>query len=179
MQKNLLLDSVCNVNDKALYKHLFRFSFYLVLLDLYIVVAKLFNYCIFLQAKVAVAEQTEKDIEETRSLYVPMAINTQILFFYIFFQTVLELYMFVFVSHNTISHIVSLSHRPKWQLLNRQKRTLMRPVAYTSPWPSTRRSCFSAWLIWQTLIPCISTRWNGSSASSWEASPMQRGQVGS
>ena len=29
----------------------------------------------------AVAEQTEKDIDETRSLYIPVAVNTQILFF--------------------------------------------------------------------------------------------------
>lgn len=29
----------------------------------------------------AIAEQTEKDIDETRSLYIPVAVNTQILFF--------------------------------------------------------------------------------------------------
>ena len=34
-----------------------------------------------LQAKVVIAEQTEKDIDETRSLYIPVAVNTQILFF--------------------------------------------------------------------------------------------------
>ena len=34
-----------------------------------------------LQAKVAIAEQTEKDIDETRCLYIPVAVNTQILFF--------------------------------------------------------------------------------------------------
>jgi dynein heavy chain, axonemal len=34
-----------------------------------------------LQAKVIIAEQTEKDIDVTRSLYIPVAINTQILFF--------------------------------------------------------------------------------------------------
>ena len=28
-----------------------------------------------------VAEQTEKDIDQTRSLYIPVAVNTQILFF--------------------------------------------------------------------------------------------------
>ena len=28
-----------------------------------------------------IAEETEKDIDETRSLYVPVAVNTQILFF--------------------------------------------------------------------------------------------------
>ena len=33
------------------------------------------------QAKVVVAEQTEKDIDETRCLYIPVAVNTQILFF--------------------------------------------------------------------------------------------------
>lgn len=33
------------------------------------------------QAKVTIAEQTEKDIDETRSQYIPVAINTQILFF--------------------------------------------------------------------------------------------------
>ena len=33
------------------------------------------------QAKVVIAEQTEKDIDETRSLYIPVAVNTQILFF--------------------------------------------------------------------------------------------------
>lgn len=33
------------------------------------------------QAKVMVAEQTEKDIDVTRSQYIPVAINTQILFF--------------------------------------------------------------------------------------------------
>ncbi|XP_048258404.1 dynein axonemal heavy chain 1-like isoform X3 [Haliotis rufescens] len=34
-----------------------------------------------IQAKVVVAEQTEKDIDQTRSQYIPVAINTQILFF--------------------------------------------------------------------------------------------------
>ncbi|KAK2152282.1 hypothetical protein LSH36_335g03002 [Paralvinella palmiformis] len=34
-----------------------------------------------IEAKVVVAEQTEKDIDETRSLYIPVAFNTQILFF--------------------------------------------------------------------------------------------------
>ena len=33
------------------------------------------------QAKVLVAEQTEKDIDVTRSQYIPVAVNTQILFF--------------------------------------------------------------------------------------------------
>lgn len=33
------------------------------------------------QAKVVVAEQTEKDIDVTRSQYIPVAVNTQILFF--------------------------------------------------------------------------------------------------
>lgn len=33
------------------------------------------------QAKVLVAEQTEKDIDQTRSQYIPVAINTQIMFF--------------------------------------------------------------------------------------------------
>ena len=33
------------------------------------------------QAKVLVAEQTEKDIDQTRSQYIPVAVNTQILFF--------------------------------------------------------------------------------------------------
>ena len=28
-----------------------------------------------------IAEQTEKDIDETRCLYIPVAVNTQILFF--------------------------------------------------------------------------------------------------
>jgi len=34
-----------------------------------------------IKAKVIIAEQTEKDIDATRSEYVPVAINTQILFF--------------------------------------------------------------------------------------------------
>lgn len=34
-----------------------------------------------LQAKVSVAEQTEKDIDATRLEYVPVAVRTQILFF--------------------------------------------------------------------------------------------------
>ncbi|XP_052086994.1 dynein axonemal heavy chain 1-like isoform X4 [Mytilus californianus] len=34
-----------------------------------------------IQAKVLVAEQTEKDIDQTRSQYIPVAVNTQILFF--------------------------------------------------------------------------------------------------
>lgn len=34
-----------------------------------------------LQAKVVVAEQTERDIDEVRSKYIPVAVNTQILFF--------------------------------------------------------------------------------------------------
>ena len=38
-------------------------------------------YSFLLQAKVVIAEQTEKDIDETRSLYIPVAVNTQILFF--------------------------------------------------------------------------------------------------
>ena len=33
------------------------------------------------QAKVVIAEQTEKDIAETRSQYIPVAIRTRILFF--------------------------------------------------------------------------------------------------
>lgn len=33
------------------------------------------------QAKVVIAEQTEKDIDVTRSQYIPVAIRTQILFF--------------------------------------------------------------------------------------------------
>ena len=33
------------------------------------------------QTKVAIAEQTEKDIDETRSKYIPVAVNTRILFF--------------------------------------------------------------------------------------------------
>ena len=37
--------------------------------------------CACVQAKVVIAEQTEKDIDETRSLYIPVAVNTQILFF--------------------------------------------------------------------------------------------------
>ena len=38
--------------------------------------------CAFVfQAKVVIAEQTEKDIDETRSLYIPVAVRTQILFF--------------------------------------------------------------------------------------------------
>ena len=36
---------------------------------------------LFFQAKVAIAEQTEKDIDTIRSLYLPVAVNTQILFF--------------------------------------------------------------------------------------------------
>ena len=36
---------------------------------------------LFFQAKVLVAEQTEKDIDQTRSQYIPVAVNTQILFF--------------------------------------------------------------------------------------------------
>jgi dynein heavy chain len=36
---------------------------------------------IILKAKVVIAEQTEKDIDATRSQYVPVAVNTQILFF--------------------------------------------------------------------------------------------------
>ena len=39
-----------------------------------------FVFSIF-QAKVVVAEQTEKDIDETRSQYIPVAVRTQILFF--------------------------------------------------------------------------------------------------
>ncbi|XP_020606105.1 dynein heavy chain 1, axonemal-like [Orbicella faveolata] len=35
----------------------------------------------FQRAKVVIAEQTEKDIDETRSLYIPVAVRTQILFF--------------------------------------------------------------------------------------------------
>lgn len=34
-----------------------------------------------LQSKVIVAEQTEKDIDATRSQYIPVAVRTQILFF--------------------------------------------------------------------------------------------------
>ena len=42
---------------------------------------KMFLYLPFFQAKVVVAEQTEKDIDETRSQYIPVAVRTQILFF--------------------------------------------------------------------------------------------------
>lgn len=38
-------------------------------------------YALVFQAKVVIAEQTEKDIDETRSLYIPVAVRTQILFF--------------------------------------------------------------------------------------------------
>lgn len=37
--------------------------------------------CPTFQAKVVIAEQTEKDIDETRSQYIPVAVRTQILFF--------------------------------------------------------------------------------------------------
>ena len=40
----------------------------------------IFIFIIF-QAKVVIAEQTEKDIDETRSQYIPVAVRTQILFF--------------------------------------------------------------------------------------------------
>ena len=33
------------------------------------------------QSKVQIAEQTERDIDVTRSQYIPVAVNTQILFF--------------------------------------------------------------------------------------------------
>ena len=33
------------------------------------------------QAKVVVAEQTEREIDETRSEYIPVAVRTQLLFF--------------------------------------------------------------------------------------------------
>jgi len=33
------------------------------------------------QSKVQIAEQTERDIDATRSQYIPVAVNTQILFF--------------------------------------------------------------------------------------------------
>lgn len=39
------------------------------------------TFSFFFQAKVVVAEQTEKDIDETRSQYIPVAVRTQILFF--------------------------------------------------------------------------------------------------
>ena len=41
----------------------------------------MFCFILDYQAKVMVAEQTEKDIDVTRSQYIPVAINTQILFF--------------------------------------------------------------------------------------------------
>lgn len=41
----------------------------------------LFFFFSIFQAKVVVAEQTEKDIDETRSQYIPVAVRTQILFF--------------------------------------------------------------------------------------------------
>ena len=34
-----------------------------------------------IKSKVSISEQTEKDIDSTRSQYVPVAVNTQILFF--------------------------------------------------------------------------------------------------
>lgn len=39
------------------------------------------NLRVVFQAKVVIAEQTEKDIDETRSQYIPVAVRTQILFF--------------------------------------------------------------------------------------------------
>ena len=38
-------------------------------------------YCIHLQTKMTAAEQTEMEIDMTRSKYIPVAVNTQILFF--------------------------------------------------------------------------------------------------
>ena len=36
---------------------------------------------LYLQTKMAAAEQTEQEIDTTRSKYIPVAVNTQILFF--------------------------------------------------------------------------------------------------
>ena len=40
-----------------------------------------FNFFHFDQTKVVISEQTEREIDETRSQYTPVAVNTRILFF--------------------------------------------------------------------------------------------------
>lgn len=80
------------------------------------------------QAKVLVAEQTEKDIDTTRMQYVPVAVNTQILFFCVadmanidpMYQYSLEWFINIFLSgisnaeragmlscHFTLCHVMS------------------------------------------------------------------------
>ena len=67
-----------------------------------------YMYCpgLPMQAKMAVAEQTEEEIDLTRSRYIPVAINTQILFFCVtslanidpMYQYSLEWFISIFLS---------------------------------------------------------------------------------
>lgn len=65
----------------------------------------------FLQAKVKIAEQTEKDIDITRLEYVPVAVRTQILYFCVsdlsnvdpMYQYSLEWFLNIFLSGITNS----------------------------------------------------------------------------
>ena len=47
----------------------------------YSILIIIFIFNITFQAKVIVAEQTEREIDETRSQYIPVAVRTQLLFF--------------------------------------------------------------------------------------------------
>ena len=63
-----------------------------------------------IQSKVTIAEQTEKDIDKTRSQYIPVAVNSQILFFCVadlssidpMYQYSLEWFIAIFI--NSIQH---------------------------------------------------------------------------
>jgi len=58
------------------------------------------------QSRVLIAEQTERDIDVTRSQYIPVAVNTQILFFCVsdlsnidpMYQYSLEWFITIFLS---------------------------------------------------------------------------------
>lgn len=62
-------------------------------------------------------------------------------------------------------------------LQSRQRRTLTSHAWSTYLWPSAPRSSSSVCQTWLTWTPCTSTPWSGSSTSSSQALPTQRGQV--
>lgn len=76
------------------------------------------------QAKVQVAEQTEVDIDKTRSQYIPVAVNTQILFFCVadmasidpMYQYSLEWFINIFLAGIANAERAGKSSKPGWSL---------------------------------------------------------------
>jgi dynein heavy chain len=66
---------------------------------------------VYVQNKVEAAETTEKDIDETRSQYIPVAVNTMVIFFCVsdmcmidpMYQYSLEWFINIFANSMTLS----------------------------------------------------------------------------